>query len=249
MCVLGGPPPRAGAAGVPAPQTASSPPRGSPNPGSMEGSWAERPGLSRFVSEQELRAPPRPGGRCQQRAPSVRRPAPPRRSPRPAPRPHSRAAAEREAHLRSGEEELRGVPGSREAPGPVRPAPCGGSARRSRGHPVSGAAGRASAWTGACSGAGSRGQGTGAEQEGPSWGPEGRLRRAVGRVPGLSGAGAGLTVILGMLFLPWKDILLLGRPVQPSSGVSGLAVRGRGRTSGVGDAQSPAWSWGRRASE
>lgn len=37
-----------------------------------------------------------------------------------------------------------------------------------------------------------------------------------GQGPGAERGGAGLTVIRGMLFLPWKDILLLGRPVRPS---------------------------------
>lgn len=74
-------------------------------------------------------------------------------------------------------------------------------------------------------------------REGLPRGPEARSRPGqwaggAERVP-----GAELTVIRGMLFLPWKDILLLRLrrrllwPARPGSGVAVLGVPGGGRTS------------------
>lgn len=168
------------------------------------------------------------------------RPPTPRRSPVSGPPPRRQATANRNGFLRFKEQGppslgAEEVPGSRQGPGPVRPAlKVVGAAlagipdprlRRGKGQRP----GRES--TGAAPGGLGARRGTGGST------PEPGGQAPPGQWAGGAGPGAGLTVIRGMLFLPWKDILLLGRPARPGSGESALGIQVRGHTSWGGNAQ------------
>lgn len=189
----------------------------------------------------------RPGQGYQQRAVSARRPR--GRAPRPDPGPPARPprGGRDFCALGSRPSPVPSPPGRRGGPGEAgRAWTCASGSVRGSGAALAGDPGgagrsqarRASAGTGARVGTGPGGQGTrrgarrlhaGTLRLGPAPGGRRRAER---------GPGVGLTVMRGMFFLPWKDILLL-RPAPPPRSAHAAWLRRGGLEDSGGEMRSP----------